>query len=57
MPVDIILRIRPEAYGASFDSLAADVTRVLMQLKRWHETNEDMVSKSGTTVHQISDTP
>ena len=36
---NIILRIRPEAYGASFDSLTVDVRRALVQLRRW--TDDD----------------
>ena len=31
---DIVLRIRPEAYEASFTALAVDITRALMQLTR-----------------------
>jgi ribonuclease P protein component len=33
---DVIIRARPEAYGASFEALAADVQRALTQLARWH---------------------
>lgn len=32
IPVDLVIRIRPEAYRASFLMLAADVDRVLVQL-------------------------
>jgi RNase P protein component len=34
-PADVVLRIRPEAYGASFDELAADIARAFAQLTRW----------------------
>ncbi len=35
---DVVLRIRPEAYRASFDALTADVERALGQLLRWRPT-------------------
>ena len=57
MLADIVLRIRPEAYNASFDSLAADIVRALTQLKRWHEAIGDMAFKSEVTDCQVSDTP
>jgi ribonuclease P protein component len=41
---DIVLRIRPEAYSATFEALMADVDRVLMQLTRWN-------SVELTTIH------
>ena len=34
---DIVIRVRPEAYQASFDALAADIVRALVQLARWQE--------------------
>jgi ribonuclease P protein component len=38
LPTDIVLRIRPEAYDATFEALALDVTRALEQLMRWCTT-------------------
>lgn len=38
LPADVVLRIRPEAYSATFDALAADVMRALDQLSRWQAT-------------------
>jgi ribonuclease P protein component len=35
LSADVVLRIRPEAYGASFDELAADIARAFAQLARW----------------------
>ena len=35
LPADIVVRIRPEAYGASFESLTVDILRALVQLARW----------------------
>jgi ribonuclease P protein component len=32
---DVVLRIRPEAYDASFDSLAKEVQSTIEQLRRW----------------------
>jgi len=57
MLADIVLRIRPEAYNASFDSLAADIACALTQLKRWHEAIENMAFKSEVASCQVSDTP
>jgi ribonuclease P protein component len=38
LSVDVVIRVRPEAYLATFEALTNDVTRVLAQLVRWHET-------------------
>ena len=38
MAADIVLRIRPDTYGATFEALAADVERALQQLLRWRAT-------------------
>ena len=35
LPADLIIRIRPEAYDASFDELAHDLDRAVEQLTRW----------------------
>ncbi len=35
LPADIVVRIRPEAYAATFEALAADIARALVQLTRW----------------------
>jgi ribonuclease P protein component len=35
---DVVLRIRPDAYRASFEALATDVDRALAQLARWRPT-------------------
>ena len=35
VPADIVIRVRPEAYRATFDALRADVERTLQQLQRW----------------------
>jgi ribonuclease P protein component len=35
LSADVVLRIRPEAYGATFDELAQDVARAFAQLTRW----------------------
>ena len=37
IPSDVVLRIRPEAYTASFEMLCADIDRAVVQLKRWRE--------------------
>jgi ribonuclease P protein component len=35
LPVDVVLRVRPEAYGATFDALATDIARALERLTHW----------------------
>ena len=35
LPADIVLRVRPEAYDATFEALAADIARALAQLAHW----------------------
>ena len=35
LSADVVLRIRPEAYGATFDELAQDIARAFAQLTRW----------------------
>jgi ribonuclease P protein component len=37
LSVDVVLRIRPDAYSATFEALTADVDRALVQLTRWSE--------------------
>jgi ribonuclease P protein component len=39
LPVDVVLRTRPEAYSATFEALTADVNRALVQLTRWSEAS------------------
>ena len=51
---DIVLRIRPEAYEASFTALAVDITRALMQLTRWHEMRENAESKSESAPDRVN---
>jgi ribonuclease P protein component len=38
LAADVVLRIRPDAYDASFEALAADIERALVQLTRWRPT-------------------
>jgi RNase P protein component len=38
LPADVVVRIRPEAYRATFDLLTADMVRALGQLTRWRGT-------------------
>lgn len=35
LPADIVLRVRPEAYDATFEALTADIVRALAQLVPW----------------------
>jgi ribonuclease P protein component len=34
-PADVVVRIRPDAYDATFEALTADVQGALTQLARW----------------------
>ena len=36
--MDVVLRIRPEAYEASFDRLTTDIVQAVEQLRQWHES-------------------
>jgi ribonuclease P protein component len=38
LPADVVVRIRPEAYRATFDLLTVDMVRALGQLTRWRDT-------------------
>ena len=49
LAADIVIRIRPEAYGASFAALAADVDRAATQLARWRATTADPAPAPGVT--------
>jgi ribonuclease P protein component len=35
LEADVVLRVRPEAYTATFDELALDIARAFAQLSRW----------------------
>jgi ribonuclease P protein component len=35
LSADVVVRIRPDAYSATFDALAADIQQALVQLTRW----------------------
>ena len=37
LPFDVVVRIRPEAYDASFEQLRTDVDHALAQLTRWSQ--------------------
>jgi ribonuclease P protein component len=39
LAADVVLRIRPDAYSATFDALGLDVAQVLTQLTRWRATS------------------
>ena len=39
LAIDVVLRIRPEAYSVTFEALRADVDRALVQLTRWNSAD------------------
>ena len=41
LAADVVLRIRPEAYDATYDALAIDIGRALTQLRRWGGAPDD----------------
>lgn len=45
---DVVLRIRPDAYDASFEALSADVERALTQLQRWRPTVDEPSGTNGS---------
>lgn len=49
---DVVLRIRPEAYGASFEALATDIERALGQLQRWRPTVAE--PSTDTSTHPVA---
>ena len=55
---DVVIRIRPDAYRARFESLATDVERVVVQLKQWRagEPEPSTTTVEGGADHPGSDT-
>lgn len=49
LSADVVLRVRPEAYDATFDGLASDIERTLAQLIRWWPMQD---SASPPTEHE-----
>jgi ribonuclease P protein component len=39
---DVVIRIRPDAYRASFAELGADIDRAILQLARWRSSLSDV---------------
>jgi hypothetical protein len=46
---DVVIRIRPEAYGASFPELASDFDRAVIQLNRWRDDMTETVPPPPST--------
>ena len=49
LTADLVIRIRPEAYRASFPELASDFDRAVVQLNRWREDGADAVPPPPST--------
>ncbi len=45
---DVVLRIRPDAYAATFESLEGDVARALIQLARWRAALQEPASSDAS---------
>jgi ribonuclease P protein component len=45
---DVVVRVRPEAYDASFDALVLDIGRALDQLRRWAGASDTTPSTLAT---------
>lgn len=41
IPVDIVMKVRPDAYDATFSALAKDVGHVFEQLERWRVSTQE----------------
>ena len=41
LPFDVVVRARPESYGAAFEQLGAEIDRVRSQLERWARTIQE----------------
>jgi RNase P protein component len=46
VPTDVVIRVRPDAYGATFAALTSDIERAVAQLVRWRAS----VPESSVTV-------
>ena len=55
LPADMVLRIRPEAYGASFSVLATDIVRILTQLQRWYATSKTVKADAESIIQRASE--
>ncbi len=40
LPADVVLRVRPETYDATFEGLTSDIVRALVQLTQWCSTHD-----------------
>ena len=49
LTADVVIRIRPEAYRASFPDLASDFDRAVVQLNRWHSAAIEAFSPPPST--------
>jgi ribonuclease P protein component len=47
LAAELVIRIRPEAYQAAFSALAADVDRILTQLKAWRAATPELGRRPG----------
>jgi ribonuclease P protein component len=50
LPADVVVRIRPDAYAATFEMLSADITQALTQLTRWSAPAPAAVPLSAVTI-------
>jgi ribonuclease P protein component len=50
MRADVVMKVRPDAYAATFAALAQDVAQVLEQLERWHVSSPDAVISSEPSI-------
>jgi RNase P protein component len=52
LAIDIVLRIRPEAYSASFDALSKDILRAVEQLRQWCVVVDEAVPIEQTGINE-----
>ena len=54
LPADVVVRVKPDAYGATFDALAAEVDTILVQLRRWWGTREALLSAPASPTADVT---
>ncbi len=56
LTIDLVIRARPEAYGADFDALSTDIARAATQLMRWEQDRVASLAASSARETKGGDT-
>lgn len=54
--VDVVLRIRPEAYDATFDALSIDISEILVRLNQWQGKVDQETAARNTEITRLGGT-